>query len=827
MTHQEELSDSSEIEIVSKPSSNFLKDNDHSNHNGLSSPPASPNQQPTANSLIEINSTPVRIPSSNSPSDAEPNQSHLKRKLHDSISPKQTKELISSPNQSSPHSSSNYKRSRNSRQGLLSQPAPVKRLESNLHNPSQDLISLNSSSPRNSHCTSPPFEKPIQINNSSTEIRSFSQPKSVISLNLESDSEQSNYQIKNQLLSQANTKASSNYVGGSFTHDEDAPSLNNGSHSDFDDHLDSLPDIVQSAHLDLNNQSTVISKQKDSSLNSIRSKSHRTTSAPSNYSTTLLAQSNHHPKRTHSTPQKSSRIRDKGKGRLVERNLTPPSSLENLNQVQVLENLYCDLDDQIDIPLQSPCQLLSSDEELPPILAVDFKTQCNSQSSDESQLFSPGRSVEKNHSKPSSLPDPNGKAKRKLGLSKEEKALKAAEAKLAREAKKAAIAKEKEENRLKRQANKLTLNRKQTVAEVRMYIPKSLSKSKLHPLVKACEILEERIRTTEGCKMNLPGQFDDGLVEPKGLVRWIRTSNKEWDEGRELFIPLESGRTIETQEPTVVAVWGGQEVSEMVQAGSNELIKRVQSIQSYHQDDQIFVIIFGLEAIFKSERRSKERRLRDEIRKELLDRNLESHPAEISARQSVNQPSLNNHNESGERRREEILKELEKVKILCKCFIIRVEDRKEFGNWLWEMTMEIGVRPYKSRRQDLRSDLRLEIGGQKSVKNHEIYERILKICLMRGGGPSGNSMSWEEQVRGIVKKFGSLKKLYTAWESLIEREGIESAEKMLIGCLEESSGRNRAGESNRATKKIGKVNSKRIFDILYGTKDGETYIYNH
>lgn len=45
--------------------------------------------------------------------------------------------------------------------------------------------------------------------------------------------------------------------------------------------------------------------------------------------------------------------------------------------------------------------------------------------------------------------------------------------------------------------------------------------------------------------------------------------------------------------------------------------------------------------------------------------------------------------------RDKILRELEMMKILTKAFVIRVEEKNEFANWLWEMTMEIGVRPYK------------------------------------------------------------------------------------------------------------------------------------
>ncbi|PLW37390.1 hypothetical protein PCASD_09903 [Puccinia coronata f. sp. avenae] len=124
-----------------------------------------------------------------------------------------------------------------------------------------------------------------------------------------------------------------------------------------------------------------------------------------------------------------------------------------------------------------------------------------------------------------------------------EKQAQAAQARLLREAKKAAKEKEKMDNRLQREANKLTLNRKETVAEVQMFIPKSLQKSKLHPMTKACEVLEQRIASTEGCMMKQPVEIDDEASEPKGVVRW------------------------DTSEPTVLVVWTGKEVDEVICGG--------------------------------------------------------------------------------------------------------------------------------------------------------------------------------------------------------------------------------------------------------------------
>ncbi|POV97827.1 hypothetical protein PSHT_14367 [Puccinia striiformis] len=379
-----------------------------------------------------------------------------------------------------------------------------------------------------------------------------------------------------------------------------------------------------------------------------------------------------------------------------------------------------------------------------------------------------------------------------------EKQAQAAQARLLREAKKAAKEKEKHDNRLQREANKLTLNRKETVSEVRMYVPKSLKKSKMHPFAKACEVLEERIASTEGCAMNPPGEIDDENSEPKGVVRWVRTATKEWDEDRGIFIPLGSGNSKETSEPTVLVVWTGKEVDEVIASGADQLMKKAQAIKSHYPQDQLFIVISGLETILRAEKRNEDTMITNEARERLAIQRNESNPSTINRTKSKTNLFKNS--------RDKILKELEVLKIITKAFVIRVEDKNEFANWLWEMTMEIGVRPYKSRKQELKSALRLEVSGTKGTNNEDTYIKML----------SSLTRVTENEAKGIVSKFPTIKSLYQSWERGIEKNGLAWAEDMLIGCSKSN-----AMTAVNTNRKIGKVTSKRIFDIMFNSKNGD------
>ncbi|OAV97086.1 hypothetical protein PTTG_09456 [Puccinia triticina 1-1 BBBD Race 1] len=396
-------------------------------------------------------------------------------------------------------------------------------------------------------------------------------------------------------------------------------------------------------------------------------------------------------------------------------------------------------------------------------------------------------------------PPPTSAPISKATTNRTEKQAQAAQARLLREAKKAAKEKEKLDNRLQREANKLTLNRKETVAEVRMWVPKSLKKSKLHPFAKACEVLEQRIASTEGCVMNPPGEIDDESSELQGVVRWVRTATKEWDEERGIFIPLGVGQSKETSEPTVLVVWTGKEVDEVIASGTDQLMKKAQVIKSHYPQDQLFIVISGLETILRAERRNEDAMITNEARERLAAQRNEPPPCAPKTKSKSGSALPRNS-------RDKILKELEVMKLVTKAFVIRVEEKNEFANWLWEMTMEIGVRPYKSRKQELKSALRLEVSGTKGTNYEDTYIKML----------SSLTRVTENEAKGIVAKFPTLRCLYQAWEQGIQKHGVQWAEDMLVGCSKSN-----AVTAVNSNRKIGKVTSKRIFEIMYNTKNGD------
>ncbi|KAH9816705.1 hypothetical protein DFH28DRAFT_1081561 [Melampsora americana] len=154
---------------------------------------------------------------------------------------------------------------------------------------------------------------------------------------------------------------------------------------------------------------------------------------------------------------------------------------------------------------------------------------------------------------------------------------------------------------------------------------------------------------------------------------------------------------------------------------------------------------------------------------------------------------------------DQILREIEMIKILTKCFIIKVEDTNQLSNWLWELTFEIAVRPYKAKKQKLKADLNLEIEGNKGKDLEDTYLKML-TCLSR---------VTENEAKGILENFPTLNRLYSSWDSFMAKGDLSGAEGMLIGCKKANS-----------SKSIGKITSKKIFDVLYASKDGDTCIHN-
>ncbi|POW00416.1 hypothetical protein PSTT_13156, partial [Puccinia striiformis] len=362
-----------------------------------------------------------------------------------------------------------------------------------------------------------------------------------------------------------------------------------------------------------------------------------------------------------------------------------------------------------------------------------------------------------------------------------EKQAQAAQARLLREPKRLPRKKRSTTTASNERQNKLTLNRKETVSEVRMYVPKSLKKSKMHPFAKACEVLRKGSRRRRMC--------DESTSEPKGVVRWVRTATKEWDEDRGIFIPLGSGNSKETSEPTVLVVWTGKEVDEVIASGADQLMKKLKlSSHIIHKTRSLFIVISGLETILRAEKRNEDTMITNEARERLAIQRNESNPSTINRTKSKTNLFKNS--------RDKILKELEVLKIITKAFVIRVEDKNEFancygndyGNW---------------------SALRLEVSGTKGTNNEDTYIKML----------SSLTRVTENEGKGIVSKFPTIKSLYQSWERGIEKNGLAWAEDMLIGCSKSN-----AMTAVNTNRKIGKVTSKRIFDIMFNSKNGDAAV---
>lgn len=142
------------------------------------------------------------------------------------------------------------------------------------------------------------------------------------------------------------------------------------------------------------------------------------------------------------------------------------------------------------------------------------------------------------------------------------------------------------ESKQMREANKLTTNRKDTVAEVCLHLPSSVMQTKDHPLVNAVQVLRTRIEGEEDCKMVPPVEADDTAEEEsvRGLTKWVRTSVKTWDETAGHYLPCEKRTELE---PTVLVVWKAKELDDLIASGPLALLKRAQAIRSHFPTEQV------------------------------------------------------------------------------------------------------------------------------------------------------------------------------------------------------------------------------------------------
>lgn len=79
---------------------------------------------------------------------------------------------------------------------------------------------------------------------------------------------------------------------------------------------------------------------------------------------------------------------------------------------------------------------------------------------------------------------------------------------------------------------------------------------------------------------------------------------------------------------------------------------------------------------------------------------------------------------------------------------------------------------FRAKKQKLKSDLNLEIEGNKGKDLEDTFLKMLK-CLPRVG---------EAESKAIAQRFPTLNHLFSAWDSLVGRNDLVGAEDMLVGC---------------------------------------------
>ncbi|KZS98877.1 hypothetical protein SISNIDRAFT_492226 [Sistotremastrum niveocremeum HHB9708] len=219
-----------------------------------------------------------------------------------------------------------------------------------------------------------------------------------------------------------------------------------------------------------------------------------------------------------------------------------------------------------------------------------------------------------------------------------QKAAKKAETQLKRDMAKQAKADEKENKKRTQDANKLVINKKDTLKDAFIELGASLTTLSFVPAL--------RTKVAEyGCTVSdSPCRDNPSLKQFKNLIRWKRRMTAEFDESTKEFIPLAPGKEYIRTELTCMLYWHAAEIAD----SKGHILNVVASLRSVlSHKHQVMVMILGWE------RHKKKRGEKRDVENEFVDLQIE------------------------------------------RCPVIHVEDEESAVTWIYNLTADLGMKPHK------------------------------------------------------------------------------------------------------------------------------------
>lgn len=205
----------------------------------------------------------------------------------------------------------------------------------------------------------------------------------------------------------------------------------------------------------------------------------------------------------------------------------------------------------------------------------------------------------------------------------------------------------------------------------------------IHPnfrLTNAGKLLEAALKKKLAEVHSLLDQEKDN---PRYTIAWRRKCSAEWNTDSQTFIPLEKMNII--KEPFVLIYMHIDELNELIQ--SETIYNHIKQIQQSVKDDQILLLIEGLEPYYKKRALLQKRIFDNQVRQNIQDINTVAASSSRRVRGVEDIEKLPS--------RETIEQCLNELQILHDIMIVPTKNDEDTASWVESLTTDLALGRYK------------------------------------------------------------------------------------------------------------------------------------
>lgn len=329
---------------------------------------------------------------------------------------------------------------------------------------------------------------------------------------------------------------------------------------------------------------------------------------------------------------------------------------------------------------------------------------------------------------------------------------------------------EKERLQLLEKENRLKNDRTQILKEIIVDMHPKFCESKPGVLIRS--VLERKEATVKSVKHR------------NHHVSWRRQVRSEWDENTATFVPYDLPKIID--EPYILVYL---EALDFVKHIKEETMDDyIDGIQCTSPNQQVFLLIEGLETYYSKKKNLERRHFEDRIRSTI----------EGSTTASASRKKIEQEIEEGPDRKtvEDCINYLQIIKSIM---FVMTKDDEDTASWLDSLTTDLALRRYKLKNAD--SAHKVVKSGLHASDNYFKMLQEIQLCT-----PS--------VALSVMSEYPTLQSLHRAYEDKDKREG-----ELLLADLEVE----RSALQTR-DRKVNRVMSKKIYNVFNCT-DPDQIIY--